>query len=264
MNRLLAILLGLLGAAQCFAPVVVNPFISFPAASFNELTPTGGLWVYDASQESYANNDAVTQLTDRYGAGVNVVQATSSKQPVFKTGIQNSLPAVLFDGVDDLIATSAAYGNSLSAFTVFIVLQTSDIFAVPIANQIGFVFGRGWGIWIDSGASYGVVTKDNSGSGFAQTTTQPSNTSWQILMLTYDGTTITIKRNKNAATRTATLSGSIPATTSFLTLGSYATGGYYMSGYIGETCGYNWVFDSTTEDNMWTFLGTKWGITLTP
>lgn len=231
--------------------------------SFNELTPTGGLFVYDASQESFANNDAVTTLTDKYGAGVDVTQGTSSKRPVFKTNIQNGLPAVLFDGVDDFLSTASAYGNNLSSLTVFAVVQSSDIFATFVANQIGWVFAPGWGLWHDNG-TYGTVTVNTSGTGYVRVGGGAVDTSWKILMLTYDGSTVTVRRNKNASLGTGSITGSIPSGTSYLTLGSWATGGYPLSGYIGEVIGYNWVFDSTTEDQMWTYLATKWGITLTP
>lgn len=235
----------------------------FRTSAFTELTPTGGLFVYDASQESYSNGASVSQLTDRYGAGVNVVQATGANQPVFVTNVQNSLPAVQFNGSSHLLATASAYANSLSAITVWAVFQTSDSFAAVISNQIGWTFGQGWGIYNDFPSFYGRVTKDSSGSGGSGASIAMSS-SWQIVMLKYDGTTITVKRNKNAASATASLSGSIPSGTSFLTLGSYATGGYHMSGYIGEVAGYNWAFDATTEVSMWTRLSDKWGITLTP
>ncbi len=55
------------------------------------------------STTSMVDGDAVSQWDDLSGNGRNLVQATASNRPIYKTGIQNNLPSILFDGVDDFL-----------------------------------------------------------------------------------------------------------------------------------------------------------------
>ncbi len=61
---------------------------------------------YAADTLGLANNDPVSSWTDLSGKGNTLVQASGTKQPLFKTGLIGGLPGVRFDGSnDDLICT---------------------------------------------------------------------------------------------------------------------------------------------------------------
>ncbi|RJQ43371.1 MAG: hypothetical protein C4534_08215 [Gaiellales bacterium] len=58
-------------------------------------------WV-DASQiVGLVNNDPVVQWDDLSGNGYHATQSTASKRPKYQTNVQNGMPGVKADGVDD-------------------------------------------------------------------------------------------------------------------------------------------------------------------
>lgn len=78
------------------------------------------LWL-DASQiTGKADGEAVSQWNDLSGNANHLLQATSTRQPLYKTGIKNSLPVVRFDGEDDWMATNAfTLDMPVTIFSVF-------------------------------------------------------------------------------------------------------------------------------------------------
>ena len=91
------------------------------------------LWLAADNITGKNDGDAVSTWTDASTGGHNATQVTGSLQPLYKTGILNSKPALLFDGVDDQISSTLAADTSR---TVFIVAKaTADTGA---ANLFGF------------------------------------------------------------------------------------------------------------------------------
>ena len=81
-----------------------------------------------------ANNDVVGKMNDKSGNGRHVTQATVSKKPLYKTGIQGGLPAVQFDATDDYMS-GTAFDPALSwtLFILFGTLNAKQGFTGPIA-----------------------------------------------------------------------------------------------------------------------------------
>ena len=74
-----------------------------PAASFApDNIASLECWL-DASQLGLADNTPVASWTDMSGKGRHFVQATGASQPLVKTGVANSNPAVRFDGINDYL-----------------------------------------------------------------------------------------------------------------------------------------------------------------
>jgi len=94
------------------------------------------LWL-DASQIVGLNDgDAVTTWNDASGNGRNATQATASKKPIYKTNIYATKPALLFDGVDDVLGfTNYLPGNT---FTMVAVFSGTVIF--PVGGSANFWF----------------------------------------------------------------------------------------------------------------------------
>src|SRR5215471_2103927 len=81
---------------------------------FSPASVTGlKLWVRAESLVSLANNAAIATWKDESGKGNDLVQATGSKRPLYLTNVEG-LPAVSFDGTDDVLATA---GNVLATDT---------------------------------------------------------------------------------------------------------------------------------------------------
>lgn len=76
---------------------------------------------YKADDLSLNDNDSVSSWADASGNGHTLVNVAPATQPTYKTGIQNSLPAVLFDGTEFL---AVDYGETIAQpNTMFMVLQ---------------------------------------------------------------------------------------------------------------------------------------------
>lgn len=107
----------------------------------------------DAAQISGLNDgDAVSSWADSSGNGLALTQATGTKQPLYKTGIFGTRPAVLFDGVDDeLVIASHTFG--MTAGTLFAVYKatTGNYGVVRVNNDTAGSYwryvGDGNGYW---------------------------------------------------------------------------------------------------------------------
>lgn len=82
-----------------FSPLIFSPALWLKADA-GTLQTVGG-------SAATADGDPVGQLLDQSGNGHHVSQATSTKRGTLKTGIQNGLPAIRFDGVDDFLQSAA-------------------------------------------------------------------------------------------------------------------------------------------------------------
>lgn len=107
----------------------------------------------DAAQIAGLNDgDAVSSWADSSGNGLALTQATGTKQPLYKTGIFGSQPAVLFDGVDDELVI-ASHSFSMTAGTLFAVYKatTGSYGVVRVNNDTAGsywrFFGDGNGYW---------------------------------------------------------------------------------------------------------------------
>jgi hypothetical protein len=81
------------------------------------------LWVRAESLAGLVNGTSVASWPDESGNGHDLTQAAAGQRPVFVAGV-DGLPAVLFDGVDDVLATSGAVFNT-DRHTIFVVLRPS-------------------------------------------------------------------------------------------------------------------------------------------
>lgn len=117
---------------------------------------------YDASQESYANNDPVDTWTDRSG-NANHFTSSLTARPTFKTGLFPLGGSALdFDGSDDQLSAAGSVGtfisaSAMTAFFVFIVdtISTNDT-TTYYTNQAIFA-SSGGGIQIPYFRSAGPV-----------------------------------------------------------------------------------------------------------
>ena len=103
---------------------------SWPTAP-NRFSGLDGWWKADGTlwQNStrttlaVADDDPVGACDDASGNGRHLVQATAGLRPLYKTGIQNGLPVIRFDGIDDRLLVTA---TSVSAWTVFVVANITS------------------------------------------------------------------------------------------------------------------------------------------
>ncbi len=88
---------------------------------FTPLSLSPAVWL-KADTLALADGDPVGTWADQSGNGRDLVQATSAAKPMFKTAVLNGRPAVLFDGVDDVVeyvgGSDWVTGTGLTVFAV--------------------------------------------------------------------------------------------------------------------------------------------------
>lgn len=94
-------------------------------------TPTslsGGtaIWLDANTHAGTADGTAMAQWNDTSGNAKHATQSSGSLKPLFKTGIQNSLPVFRFDGTDDLMTTPSS-GIASLPFSFFGVYKVSNL-----------------------------------------------------------------------------------------------------------------------------------------
>jgi len=75
--------------------------------AFNVMDLQPHCWFHPGSLAGFSDGVAVALWPDSSGKGRPAGQATSTRQPILKTNIQNGLSIVRGDGVDDLLLTGA-------------------------------------------------------------------------------------------------------------------------------------------------------------
>src|SRR5436190_706186 len=120
----------------------VNP--KFPAT-----VATIGSW-WKADSLSLADGTPVgntgTEWTDSSGNGHTLTQATSTKRPLFKTGIFNGFPAIRFDGIDDFldIASPSTVGAPNTIMYLLTMLGNDRFLFSGSAAGIDYWFKLNW------------------------------------------------------------------------------------------------------------------------
>jgi len=112
---------GTLSATWVRASVV--PFYSAGLQLWFDFSDISILYQDDSkSTPVTSNDDPIGAVEDKSGSGNDLVQATSGYRPLYKTNVQNSLSAALFDGSDDYLVKSISdWQSSDSAGIVFAV-----------------------------------------------------------------------------------------------------------------------------------------------
>jgi hypothetical protein len=104
-----------------------NSFV-FTDNTFNPKNVPGNiLYLRADSIVGLNNNDPVFTWTDTSGSSNNAIQGTEISKPLYKTGVLNGLPGILFDDVNDFMTSDATFGPS-SPFTIFVLYNVLGTF----------------------------------------------------------------------------------------------------------------------------------------
>lgn len=119
----------------------LNQLSGFGAASSMAIiTPTDipglKIWLKADAIGGLSNGDPVGTWADQSGNGNDFTQATGGLQPLWETNQLNGLPIVRFDGIDDVLHTTAPTGDG--AWTCFLVIKSVD-------NSAEYIFEVGDG-----------------------------------------------------------------------------------------------------------------------
>ena len=206
-----------------------------------------------------SDGDAVYQVSDKKN-NHNLLQATESDRPLYKTGIQNGLSVIRFDGTNDIIATAAGIVIGSAARTLFVVAQTAGTgSAAHIVSE---------GNTSASGSLYVLTTeiavRVNDGSRVFDTAFGTTN----FAILTVQNPT-----SGNADNISAWLDGVPLGITSTVTRGlaipdvgyriADDTTGDFTAMDFGESVYCDAVLSTADMNSLGSYLGTKWNISWT-
>ena len=231
-----------------FIPGMGIQAVNLGASAFLPTDITGlQLWLKADAITGLIDGDPVTTWPDGSGLANNATQSTVAKKPTFKTAIQNGLPVVRFDGVDD----SMSLPNFLSALTageLFIVLNRR-----LAGNQGSHTFGPASG-----GSYYGFsdVLYDEFGSTVRRDAFAPVPVGWNVYGI-----------SAAAGSWTARFNGVSQFSTATNTVGFHtapAIGVNHINFYSAHDWGEVLIYDSKLSDAnrqaVETHLVAKWGI----
>lgn len=123
---------------------------STQSAGFTPPSGTFGWWKADAIT-GLVNNDPVSAWNDSSTSGYNVANSGSGR-PTYKTGLQNGLPGVRFDGSDDVLYFDAGFGARSQPFAVHCVMAFKNLATASAP----------FGIWPGTGATTMLRYSDGS------------------------------------------------------------------------------------------------------
>ena len=227
------------------------------SANFGPTNPTNGTyltsWVDKATVASHDAN----------------ASGNTGVKPRYQTNIQNGLPAVYFDGVNDLFTVNPLTTiQSLSGYTYFIVLKTNqtavnqfvsvmksnsaEIKELFLANQ-----SSKWNIGAAGGLASSPATVD---------------TNFHVFTTVFDGTQTNanqalqnaarLKMNIDTVAQTLTFTANVGSTsnanTTYLYLGTDTSSNNDFDGYIGELLIYNRTLSASEISQTETYLKNKW------
>lgn len=232
------------------------------------------MWL-DANMIKQADGTNVTNWYDLSGYASHVTQATSSMQPVFKTGIINGLPIVRFDGVDDYLTTSnssvLAMLNNVSGATAIAVgkwVQRATQQALVCVMR-GNTTAPRFQLNVAGGSYLYALsgTRADADTNAASYTTKTSGTN-AIYTVAWNYSSATVSQwvngviNVNGASFGT--SGSTSNTnSSAINIGAYTTPQTtFAQGDFGEVLIYNRVLTSAELTFIHNYLSKKWGIAL--
>lgn len=217
------------------------------------------LW-YDATQiAGLVNNDPVATWTDASVNANNATQGTVSARPTYKTNVQNSKPAVLFDGVDDVLAIGTPLTSA--TYTIFIVQQTSGDGCLLGNGSAGGNTQFRIGYPASNKLQWYSV---NSGSGGANNPAESSalataRTSFSAVAFASTGTTVNFYENNTARGGGGnSIAGTGDGIGSVGGIRAQGTPVVLLTGYIAEVIIYNSALSAGDRTLVFDYLAAKW------
>lgn len=240
--------------------------------------PGLNLW-YDASisNASYiqtgggaapTDTQAVEKWIDKQLTGRDANQTSGTRQPTWRSGQQNGLGAILFDGSNDVLTLNpiGSWALSLPGQTTYVVVKANALTGVPrvTASSSGgyqFFWDTYWGI--------------ETASGRAKSVNAGNTTNYIYMGQIFDGTqtdaNTTTQNNKrlkfriNGVEQSLTFSANVGTATSGSATGLFVGGDSQpvanpFSGYIGEMMIWTRTLTFTEQLSVESYLAEKWAI----
>lgn len=197
---------------------------------------------YDASDAATITQSAgaVSAWADKSGNGYNLAQDSAPARPTTGAATQNSLNVLVFDGNDDLRASTAAIANGSSTFYL-VARFTTD-------NRWLATNGGAWQ-WFGFGSWY-------AGASGPSISPAASTDTWYALGVQFAGASSWMRRN---GSQVAAGNPGANTTIQNLSVGSRFAG-WYVTGQLGEVIVVGGSLTTGERSSLESYLMTKWGI----
>lgn len=239
--------------------VPLSPLLSLHLDATRVLGPSKAL------TDALADDTAISRIYDLSGNNFSPEQATVAKQPLFKTNIQNGLPGILGDGVDDFMQTtsnSVKMDPELNYCSIFVVSRclTSTGYFVGKGSSNTTSSAMGWALGTTTGnikQRAGTSTPTNIGdSSIIANETVSSIKEWY-----FTGSTLNYYLNGASNGSQRSYSVSVTTTRTFWLFGR-DTNDNYANSYLHEVLVYKGSLSTSERLAVRTYLGNKWGISV--
>ena len=197
------------------------------------------LWLKADAIIGLNDGDAISTWADSSGNAYDFTQ-TGDSRPLYKTGIQNGKPGVLFDGTNDFMDM----GSAVTVGTVFVVTEYDGAGNFPTYN----------GVLTETGSSvFYVIGRINTTTFLASGSSTPN--------MRVNGVA-TVEFAPITDTKVVTAWDTTPASIATLRLGKDRNNSRYWKGHIHELIIYDTNLSTANKEAVEAYLASKYGITL--
>lgn len=199
---------------------------------------------YKADSGITPNGATVSQWNDNSGYNNHLIQASVTEQPTFTSNaINTSLPALLFDGVNDTMALPASI-TGFESMTFFVVYKRTANTSQAILSN-----GASTYMYLQYGSSFYIGNNSKAGAMTTNTWYVRSGTGLS------DGTGTEYFSNGASL---GTVAGGTNVFNAFRYVGT--AGGAFLAGYIAEILIFDRVLNSTDRALVNGYLNSKYAV----
>ena len=289
------LIVGILASGVILASQILETSRINVARSVTQSSEVAGiknlaLWLETTSDKSFSNFDSINNgdeistwydINPSASSKSNATQSSATRKPLFYSNSINGLPALKFDGVDDVLNVSGLYLNTSfpeinNNFSLFIVALATSTITVRAEGNTG-VGGTSSQLYLlgsrHGDANYG-VSLNTGGAGISFGTNgitfyeHASNYMPPILSYTVSKTVpVIIDMEYNSGTPSLYLNGSfirtgLTGSKTYIFPPYQIGGGQYgfFQGYIGEVIVYSRKIKAEERDAVNNYLKKKWNI----
>ena len=246
--------------------ILLLSYLSVSAQSPGSISTNLTLWfkadanVYSDAGVTAATNSGTVQQWNEQSSNAsipNASQTTASNQPTLNTNVFNYNPAILFDGVNDFLASSNVQFSTFTSGT-----------NISMYGVMQHLSGAGTNFtWDDAGSNAKIVLSpgssyfDKNGSNRATTGVGGGNTQQHLASTIANGTNLKVY-DAGAYKNNSTVTSPSGTSSSPIAFGKMYAHGWPGSVLFGEIAIYNAAHGTTEKVNIETYFAIKYGITL--
>lgn len=230
-----------------------------PVAGFSGYMYTNAAGISEVTSDG----QVLGRWEDASLTGNAATQTTAGDKGIYKTGIQNGLPMILFDGVSDHLRMDsvANYVTGTDAAATFAIV-VKKVGNTGADSFYSFANGAGGGKYLrmySSGTT--IVHEKRDDAGVTASQTDSVDLACHLYIVRYNGTTLDVWKDNVQTISGAAFDVGV-TTLNRGALAAYVELGVadFLEGYIGEVIAWNNAISNANVTAARTALIAKWGL----